>query len=289
MTIQRFQVIMPQLGANDDEAQIIEWLVKPGQEISKGQALVTLETSKATYDVESEENGYFWPIANTGETRPVQDVIGLILSENNTKIAEEDIKFFSLPQKPATEELASTLGTPQLTVKARKLLEEHKIDLAILPTDRIIRTTDIQDLIADKQITIVKPVPDALRRVVIYGASQGGLTVAECLHYMGNYEVIAFLDDTPEIIGNTFAGYPVWSGKDIELCASRNIGALITHIANRDFRVKLVNIADTAGLYLMNVIHPSAIVANSVNLGVGNLIKAGEGRLGAQRTGLARK
>jgi len=83
MTRKCYEVIMPQLGANDTVATVVEWKVQPGQHIVKGQTLAIVETSKATFDVECEENGFFYPLAEVGVELPVQQVIGLILSEQD--------------------------------------------------------------------------------------------------------------------------------------------------------------------------------------------------------------
>ncbi len=51
-------VLMPQLGISEDTALISQWHVSIGDEIKTGQKLFTLETGKASYDYESELDGF---------------------------------------------------------------------------------------------------------------------------------------------------------------------------------------------------------------------------------------
>src|SRR5262249_38316797 len=116
---------------------------------------------------------------------------------------------------------------------------------------------------------------DLSRVVAVYGASQGGMTLVEAIRAMGGYEVAGFLDDTPGLIGTKVFGLPVWSGEELERLAKRSVGSIASHIAVREFRLAMRDRALAAGLAMLNVIHPRAYVAPSVQLGVGNVIKAG--------------
>ena len=48
---------MPSLGADMDHGRVIEWLVKPGDEVHRGDILATVDTDKALMDVESFDDG----------------------------------------------------------------------------------------------------------------------------------------------------------------------------------------------------------------------------------------
>jgi UDP-perosamine 4-acetyltransferase len=162
-------------------------------------------------------------------------------------------------------------------------MEQHGVDESRLPTGRIVRASDVMALVPRGTPT---PVDVASSRVVIYGASLGGLVALECLRAMGGYEAVAFLDRTPEKIGTVLQGLPVWPEEVIGSLRERGVGGVVTHIARRDFRVQLLERTRSLGLALPNVIHPRAFVSGSVSMGVGNLIKAGalvdtETRLGS--------
>ncbi|MFC4784618.1 biotin/lipoyl-containing protein, partial [Nocardioides sp. MAHUQ-72] len=48
---------MPSLGADMDEGTLLEWLVKPGDAVHKGDILAVVDTSKAEIEVESFADG----------------------------------------------------------------------------------------------------------------------------------------------------------------------------------------------------------------------------------------
>ncbi|MDH3218712.1 MAG: 2-oxo acid dehydrogenase subunit E2 [Gammaproteobacteria bacterium] len=48
---------LPDLGEGLPDAEIVEWHVKPGDEVSEGQTLVSVETAKAIIDVPSPQSG----------------------------------------------------------------------------------------------------------------------------------------------------------------------------------------------------------------------------------------
>jgi pyruvate dehydrogenase E2 component (dihydrolipoamide acetyltransferase) len=49
--------VMPSMGADMDSGKLVEWKVKPGDRVKKGQVIAAVETSKAVLDVEVFEDG----------------------------------------------------------------------------------------------------------------------------------------------------------------------------------------------------------------------------------------
>ncbi|WP_307839178.1 biotin/lipoyl-containing protein, partial [Streptomyces sp. MBT97] len=48
---------MPSLGADMDEGTLLEWLVRPGDHVHKGDPVAVVETAKSTIEVECFETG----------------------------------------------------------------------------------------------------------------------------------------------------------------------------------------------------------------------------------------
>ncbi|MBI3119732.1 MAG: NeuD/PglB/VioB family sugar acetyltransferase [Candidatus Hydrogenedentes bacterium] len=260
-------VIMPQLGVNDLEITVTEWLLEPGTRVHVGQPIALVETSKANLELTAEAEGFLYPCVEAGAAVPIGRTIAVLAEYPDPEIAEKLVADTPPPTTAAKE-----TGTAQVTEKARLLIEQHHIDPARLPLGRIIREQDVLALLAPPRAEV----PDALqRRVVIYGASQGGLAVLECVASMKGHEVIAFLEDDPALIGSTLAGLPVWAGARLDKLRAEGIGAVSTHIAKASTRLRLLARWQQAGLHPLNVIHARAIVSPSVRMGVGNLIKAG--------------
>jgi len=70
---------MPVLGADMDEGTVLEWLVKPGDEVHKGDVIAVVDTAKSAIEVESFHTGTFERLVTpAGETVPVGTVLALI-------------------------------------------------------------------------------------------------------------------------------------------------------------------------------------------------------------------
>jgi len=60
---------MPDLATTDSAIKVIRWLVTPGQPVQRGQALLEVETDKATMEVECIATCVFkQPLAQPGDT-----------------------------------------------------------------------------------------------------------------------------------------------------------------------------------------------------------------------------
>jgi len=70
---------MPSLGADMDEGTLLEWLVKPGDEVHKGDIIAVVDTAKAAVEVECFERGVFGSVlVEPGTTVPVGTPLAVI-------------------------------------------------------------------------------------------------------------------------------------------------------------------------------------------------------------------
>ena len=67
----RVTLKMPKAAVSMQEGKIVEWMVEAGDVISKGQPIYSIESEKATIDIESPFAGVITPIAGVGDTLPV--------------------------------------------------------------------------------------------------------------------------------------------------------------------------------------------------------------------------
>lgn len=61
-------IIMPALGQTSEEAYIQEWLVQEGDTVEMGQPLLSVETDKATLEVECVADGVLLKIVHPAES-----------------------------------------------------------------------------------------------------------------------------------------------------------------------------------------------------------------------------
>ncbi len=72
------EIVMPRLSDTMEEGTILSWLVADGEQVSRGQELVEIETDKANMTYESDQEGILAIVAAEGDTLPVGAVIAQI-------------------------------------------------------------------------------------------------------------------------------------------------------------------------------------------------------------------
>ena len=162
-------IIMPKTGMAMEEGTIIEWRIKVGDTVGKGDIVALIETDKATMELESDYDGIILAVLNeAGETVPVTKVIawigksgeavpadgttvdknthkaaaGKTISDNNTGILPAySANRAKVSESSPAEKSAGVNYTadvkPKATPAARTLAKERGIDLhTIVPNGR---------------------------------------------------------------------------------------------------------------------------------------------------------
>src|SRR4051812_40458662 len=71
-------ITMPRLSDSMEEGTILKWLKAEGDEVSKGEELVEIETDKATMTYEADAEGMLEIVADEGSTLAIGEVIARI-------------------------------------------------------------------------------------------------------------------------------------------------------------------------------------------------------------------
>jgi pyruvate dehydrogenase E2 component (dihydrolipoamide acetyltransferase) len=168
------EIILPKLGQTMEEGTIIEWLKEEGDPVDRGEVIFSLESDKATLDVESPGKGFLRKIlVPAGETVPVLTVVGLV-----TKTLDEDVSAFTvepstgmhgeprseLASQPETDATAPVPSAEHLgregerervfaSPRARKRAREERVDLSRVtgtgPHGRIVEQ-DVLDYMSEQ-------------------------------------------------------------------------------------------------------------------------------------------
>src|SRR5690625_1125998 len=128
------EIKIPELAESIEEGTISEWLVKVGDKVSKGDALVELETDKVNVEVNSEFDGVIVEILqDAGSDVSVGDVIGT-LDENAEAGTVSETK--SADNGPK-EEVPSIQETNQVEAKEETVShQEDVVDVVASPAAR---------------------------------------------------------------------------------------------------------------------------------------------------------
>lgn len=144
-------IIMPKTGMAMEEGVIVEWKVKEGDKVSKGDIVALIETDKSAMELESDYDGVILAIlGKAGETVPVTQVIAWVGqpgeaipvegkraansgAAGSSPIAASSNAVGDGPNAaPRTTALAGTSGGLRATPAARALAKEKGLDLAAI-------------------------------------------------------------------------------------------------------------------------------------------------------------
>jgi sugar O-acyltransferase (sialic acid O-acetyltransferase NeuD family) len=114
-------------------------------------------------------------------------------------------------------------------------------------------------------------------RLVIWGAGEHALVVAEIVRLGGEYELIGWLDDVdPERRGTLHGGLPVLGGREqLERLRDQGVDHIALAMGRCEARLHLADLARQRGYQLPALIHPRASIGTGVPIGEGTVIKAG--------------
>jgi pyruvate dehydrogenase E2 component (dihydrolipoamide acetyltransferase) len=132
----KYFVPMPSLGADMDQGKLMKWLIKPGDEIKKGQAIAVVETTKSTVEIESFKEG---------------KVLELIGKEGEEIRVGSSIATFEIPEQRHHESADSRL---KVSPAARRLAITQGIKLEQVVGSGPGASIELRDI--EKLITPVK-------------------------------------------------------------------------------------------------------------------------------------
>ena len=152
------QVILPALGMAQETGIIVRWLIAEGQEVTKGEPLVEIETDKATVEIEAPASGILANVTGTiGVDIPVGQVIASILAPGELSRRDTlDQGGIAYRDNTSDGHIALQVGgdvnnLPASPLAAR-IAAEHNLDLGtIKPTGRRIQSADVLAHIQEQQ------------------------------------------------------------------------------------------------------------------------------------------
>jgi len=206
-------VTMPALGTISDETRLIEWLVKEGDVVKKGQALFTAESDKATQEVESLEAGVIAEIitppgnmARTGEVlaviiQPGEQYSGSGTGKVVAKVAKEEHKQPPVQETPQKSASIQPVGN-QVTPKAKKFAKEKGIPLNLVtgsgPQGRIMYADLVRYL--ESQSTVYKTVVSSTVPAESRIEEVAGLRASVAKHMMQSLQNSAQVTNFSEVV-----------------------------------------------------------------------------------------
>ena len=166
---------MPKLGQAMTEGTVLQWHKQDGEQVRQGEILVTIETDKATYDLEAHAGGTLRIYVGEGQEVKVGTVIGEIGDGQGRVMSAAPVVAPASPSVSAPTPKAPARKRILASPKAKQLAAEHGIELATLTpsgADGIISADDVQKAIVEKDKALqplVQGVAAAPSRIPLIG------------------------------------------------------------------------------------------------------------------------
>ena len=140
-----FEILVEQVNVSDDQYKLVELNCNSGKEISKGEHLLSYESSKAVFEYEAIENGYLYlnPELEVDEFYDVGFKIGVISSEEI-----EESKISEIFNSSVEEQANKT--SQNITKKALKLINENNVDISALGDSAFITEKHVLEYLKNK-------------------------------------------------------------------------------------------------------------------------------------------
>ena len=153
---------IPLLNTNEPEALLVSLEAAEGDELTPDQVIAVIETTKSTGEIRAEASGYLVGLRfSKGDTLHAGDVLAYIGDS-------PDARDLTLPpwapvEKAAPQAKAGPDGL-RITAPARKLAEEHGLNLESLPHGPLVTRQMVSVLIAEDKMP--EPIPKGEKRVI---------------------------------------------------------------------------------------------------------------------------
>ena len=111
------EIKVPQIGPNDLSVTIIEWNIDNNEKINEGQHICTIESTKSTFDIESDCEGYIEILYDVGAEVVILQTIAIV----GTNISELKNNKMSYLDNNLKEDKTKLNATKKAILKAKEL------------------------------------------------------------------------------------------------------------------------------------------------------------------------
>lgn len=173
-------LVLPKIGMNMEEGTIVEWLVKPGDQVSKDQMIVRAETDKSVQDIFATDSGTILRIlAQEGDTVKCQEPIA-VLGEEGELLPEETADAPVREAPPAAQnrhQVHAAAAAPRMrpgqvriSPLAKKIAAENGLDPGEIPPSQAGKRITKDDVLRELARKTAPAPQDAGGRFVPYSA-----------------------------------------------------------------------------------------------------------------------
>jgi pyruvate dehydrogenase E2 component (dihydrolipoamide acetyltransferase) len=147
------EIKVPLIAVNDTSLTVVEMAFAPGDAVKKGDIVMVFETSKTTYDVQAEADGFISYSCETNQDYEVNEVVANIYSSKEELPEIKIHKAVSVADKEHFEEAAAVWeGTTMFSPAAIQLMDANGLSASIFKGKDFVSKADVE-----KELGISKP------------------------------------------------------------------------------------------------------------------------------------
>lgn len=155
---------LPKLGQSMEAATVTQWHAAEGEEVQEGQLLISVETDKATYDLESPGTGRLHILVETGDEVAIDTILARIGGSAGRASAAPGDEARTPKMAPEPVRTPSGSGRVLASPKARRMAQELGVDLTTVPAsgaNGVVAAEDVERAAARGSSAPSEPAPPA--------------------------------------------------------------------------------------------------------------------------------
>ena len=149
------EIKVPSVGESINEVTLTKWIKKDGDWVNRDEVIAELESEKATFEINAEQQGILHTVAKENDTLKVGDVAGTIDDKaEKPASAKKDSGTAKKEEKSDTPAIESKASSPK-----KEILSEDKATSDLGKNKDIKATPVAAAILADKKIDLKKVTP----------------------------------------------------------------------------------------------------------------------------------
>ena len=261
-------ITIPLLNPNEPEALLAEIFVQEGQQVSIGDLLCTLETTKSSIDIEAEYDGFLLGLQfSAGDKVLAGDILCYVADSLSAVVPK------AKAEEPRKDSKISVPENLRISKPALELVQKLGLNIDQFESGPLITKKMVYALHQEiSQDNVEAEAPSDPASIIIYGSGGHGKSVLEMLRTLDTFDVVGFLDDGLPA-GEIIMGMPILGGGEIlEGLYQKGVRMAINAvggIGNVQVRKSVFQRLLAAKFVLPPIVHPTAFIEPSAELSPG--------------------
>jgi sugar O-acyltransferase (sialic acid O-acetyltransferase NeuD family) len=270
------EIFIPKETVSDDSVSIVELNSSSGAEVSKGDIIFAIETSKSVIEIESPISGLISHKLKLSESIPVGELAAIISLEQLSNKALDKL-YDCTKEVNSNKESHNDIKVKKISKKALDFIEKEGLDINKFSNIPFVRVKDVEAFMINNDTSIVddNDVKYSENDIVLIGGGGHAKMCIDIINRMQIYNIVGIIDNNIGI-GEIVSGTTVIGSDEIlQGLYKKGLRLAVNAIGSIKVRTEIFNKLRKIGFSIPNLIHPMSIVEPSAILMEGVQIMMG--------------